>query len=286
MSTDFPYVQYESFFAYRPIAPNTWCFNTCFQTTPVSSDAFLLWGNSKAVMIDCGMSKLNLKTYIDQLSLTDKPIIGVIDTHSHFDHTACNGLFGRAFMHPKAEAGATSGTGSEFYPAGYPITYLHEGDVIDLGNRVLEIFEIPAHDPGSIAILDRTNRILFTGDELESGWVKLNLNCSDTKPGQTIRKHIENMKRLKAMSDRFDMICPSHHGNPISKEIIDHFIVCGAMLLADVETNHAQIDPASYDLSAIPIRERPQVYARYKSAHLGYFLGYAKEQSESVSVPE
>lgn len=276
---DFPYELYESHFSYRQIAPNTWCFNTFCPETPASSDAYLVIGKERAVMIDCGMNKLNLKTYIDQLGLTDKPLIGVINTHSHFDHTACNGLFGHAFMHPNSETGAKSGStaGSECYPLDYGITYLHEGDIIDLGDRPLEIYEIPAHDPGSIAILDSGYRILFSGDELESGWVKLNLRCSDTYPGQTIEKYIANLHRLKAMQSRFDCICPAHHGNPISPETIDHFAICAGILLETVRREHGVILPEYRELDSIPIRERPQVFSRYKSAHLGYFLGYPKE---------
>lgn len=278
--SSFDYPLYESYFAYREIAPGTWCFNTNFQSTPASSDAFLLIGEEKAIMIDCGMSKLNLKTYIDQLRLTDKPILGVIDTHSHFDHTASNGYFGHAFMHPNAEEGARQASPETLndYPMDYGITYVHEGDIIDLGDRPLEIYEIPAHDAGSIAILDPRERLLFTGDECESGWMKLNLRCRDTYPGQSIEAHLANMRRLRDMSDRFDRICPSHHGNPVHKSILDHFITCGQMLLENVRTEHSQIQEEQYNTVDIPLRQRPQVFSRCRSAHMGYFLGYTRKQ--------
>lgn len=38
-----------------------------------------------------------------------------------------------------------------------------KGDVIDLGNRPLEIIELPGHTPGSIGILDVKTRALFAG---------------------------------------------------------------------------------------------------------------------------
>lgn len=279
---NFDYSLYESYFSYRQIAHNTWCFNTVHPSTPASSDAYLVIGDEKAVMIDCGMSRQNLKCYIDQLALTDRPIVGVINTHSHFDHTASNGYFGHAFMHPASEAGAKSASEETLalYPMDYSISYLREGDTIDLGGRVLEIFEIPAHDAGSIVILDETERLLFTGDEIESGWVKLNLRGKDAEPGQSIRAHIANMERLKSLSDRYDFLCPAHHGNPISKETVDQFIVCGNMLLDVVTSEHGEKLEEHYAAMELPIRERPQVLCRYQSAHMGYFLTYLRPQAE------
>lgn len=279
MSTkSFDYPLYESHFSYRQIAPNTWCFNTCHPSTPASSDAYLVIGDDRAIMIDCGMSRLNLKTYIDQLELTTRPIIGVIDTHSHFDHTACNGYFGHAFMHPNAEAGAKSASPETLalYPMDYTISYLHEGDTIDLGGRVLEIFEIPAHDAGSIAILDQKERLLFTGDEIESGWVKCNLRGTDRVPGDSLKAHITNMERLKAMWDKYDFLCPAHHGNPISKETIDQFLVCGKLLLDKITCEYSEVREEHYEAMHLPIKQRPQVLCRFKSAHMGYFLTYVR----------
>ena len=40
---------------------------------------------------------------------------------------------------------------------------LKEGDIIDLGDRPLEIIDNPGHTPGSIAILDVKNRVLIGG---------------------------------------------------------------------------------------------------------------------------
>jgi hypothetical protein len=54
---------------------------------------------------------------------------------------------------------------SHAYPD-YNINILRDGDVIELGNHTLEIISIGAHSPGSIAILDKTERILYSGDEI------------------------------------------------------------------------------------------------------------------------
>ena len=58
---------------------------------------------------------------------------------------------------------------------------LNDGDVIELGNRSLEIIHTPGEAPNHICILDRKDRILFSGDMLLKGpiWTHLeggNLN--------------------------------------------------------------------------------------------------------------
>ena len=52
---------------------------------------------------------------------------------------------------------------------------LNHGQVFDLGNRELEIIELPGHTPGSIVVLDRKNQLMFSGDSLGSGtiWMQL-----------------------------------------------------------------------------------------------------------------
>ena len=51
---------------------------------------------------------------------------------------------------------------------------LTEGDVFDLGGLFLEVYELPGHTPGGIVLLDRKDRILFSGDSiLEQTWMQL-----------------------------------------------------------------------------------------------------------------
>ncbi|GAB5471197.1 MAG: MBL fold metallo-hydrolase [Rhodospirillales bacterium] len=47
-----------------------------------------------------------------------------------------------------------------------PTAVLEEGSVIDLGDRRLEVLELPGHTPGSIGLWEGERRILFTGDAL------------------------------------------------------------------------------------------------------------------------
>ena len=45
---------------------------------------------------------------------------------------------------------------------------LHEGDLIDTGDHVLEVMDTPGHTPGGICLYDRANGLLISGDTLFS----------------------------------------------------------------------------------------------------------------------
>ncbi|MGF2526011.1 MBL fold metallo-hydrolase, partial [Ralstonia pseudosolanacearum] len=46
---------------------------------------------------------------------------------------------------------------------------VYHGDIISLGHRDLEVISLPGHTPGSIAVLDRKYRALFSGDPIQDG---------------------------------------------------------------------------------------------------------------------
>ena len=121
---------------------------------------FLFCGTEQAALIDTGMNTPDAKEIAE--SLTNLPLI-LINTHGDPDHISGNVLFTDFYMCPNEEDNyrAHNGKGN--------IIPIHEGDVIDLGERPLLIIEIPGHTPGSIAILDQNNRILVSGDSVQDG---------------------------------------------------------------------------------------------------------------------
>ena len=120
------------------------------------------------------------------------------------------------------------------FPTDYEIETLEEGRMINLGSRELEILYIGAHSLGSIAILDRTNRILFTGDELDPGQVLCNMS-GEKVPCQSVENHQKNMRKLKARYDEYDIICPAHNGTPIPKSYVNDFIIADQMIMDGIE---------------------------------------------------
>ena len=80
---------------------------------------------------------------------------------------------------------------------------LHEGDVLDLGNRRVECIEVAGHTPGGICFLDETTKILFSGDACNQNL--LVLGCS-------VRKTLEGLYHLKTYETRYERSYSGHIG--------------------------------------------------------------------------
>ena len=149
------------YFESRKVAPGTW------QILSDGDYTYLAEGEKEALVIDSGYGCGNIRAYCQ--SLTEKPVWRIANTHDHFDHTANNGYFDRAYMSEETRKLATipfpSFSGIEF-PRDYPVQVIEEGYRFQLGGRELLTFSMPDHAPGSLAFLDRREGILFCGDEL------------------------------------------------------------------------------------------------------------------------
>ena len=213
-------------FVKRKVAPDTWVLEG------EGAYAYLLTGKDTAMLVDSGMSRHDIHAFCK--TITDLPITGVINTHGHFDHTGGNGYFDKVYMHPLAAETAKTPFGylpPDAYPLDYEPEFVKEGQVFNLGERELEIIFIGAHSPGSLAILDRSNRLLFTGDELEAGQVLLIPSGYDPRT-QTVENHLRQMLKLRERMDEFDYICPSHNGTMIDKSYVDYFIETDELILS------------------------------------------------------
>jgi glyoxylase-like metal-dependent hydrolase (beta-lactamase superfamily II) len=51
-------------------------------------------------------------------------------------------------------------------PGAEPTSYVGDGDILDLGDRTLTVLHVPGHTPGSVALWEGENGLLFTGDTL------------------------------------------------------------------------------------------------------------------------
>lgn len=108
------------------------------------------------------------------------------------------------------------------FPRNYPIVTVKEGYKFDLGNRVLEVFDIPNHTEGGIALLDRKERILFSGDEIMKS-DSVTLNCS-------VAQFEKNMSKLEAHRSEFDKCL----GGPgiVDAIAVDNFVATAKYILS------------------------------------------------------
>lgn len=184
---DIPYYETEL------IAPGTW---------QISSDGdyfYLLEGEREALVIDSGYGCGNTRAFCQ--SLTDKPVKRIVNTHDHFDHTANNCYFDCVYMSEETRPLATipfpSFAGIDF-PKDYPVVIIDEGYIFDLGNREVETIKIPDHAAGSLAFLDKKEKILFCGDELCMPFGKA-LNGSVERAYRMLGKLEDRIEEIKVL---------------------------------------------------------------------------------------
>ena len=168
---------------------------------------FLLAGSERALLIDSGMTVHNAKEIAEELVHVP---VELLNTHADPDHIGSNAEFDEFYMNPAESVNYYKSQGR----CGRMIP-VSDGDVIDLGGRKLEIIHIPGHTPGSIAVLDRRDRALFSGDPVQK-----NGGIFMFGPLRELHAYILSLLKLEAMSDRFDLIYPSHAESPITPDVI------------------------------------------------------------------
>jgi glyoxylase-like metal-dependent hydrolase (beta-lactamase superfamily II) len=186
--------------------------------------SYLILGEKQALLLDTGMGISDMKRLVE--GLTDLPV-SVINSHTHNDHVSGNWRFSRiygmdtAFTRQSAkgtvaDAQAEIGPGMVcgglppgFDPRSYAVKpfhitdWIHGGDTIDLGGRVLEVIPAPGHTPDSIALWDARNGLLFTGDMYYPGPIFL------FRPETDLDAYEASIARMAALGAR--LLLPAHN---------------------------------------------------------------------------
>lgn len=152
--------------------------NRVWRLWDAEKDSFyLVEGDNLAALIDTGIMPGHRILPILR-RLTDKPMLLIL-THAHIDHFHHMDEFDTVYMsHREFELGSDILRGMM---AGKDLDLEHTidmgtGTTIDLGGCTLEICAVPGHTPGSVAIYDSRDGIVFTGDAIGSGcgvWMQL-----------------------------------------------------------------------------------------------------------------
>lgn len=208
------------------IAPNTWLLSEYNLV-----NMFLAVGEEKAALIDTGVGIGDVVA--DIRKITDKPLV-VIITHGHLDH--CLGADGmpEVYMHSDDETNSQRMHNKEgrewyvktrsavWYPGHTeellamlpkeekPFSYkpLVDGQVIDLGGRTLEVIHAPGHSEGSISLLDKANRIMFTGDTANVSLVIP--GKTGPYPGPGMEVYNQSLHKLWNRQEEYDHIAVGH----------------------------------------------------------------------------
>jgi glyoxylase-like metal-dependent hydrolase (beta-lactamase superfamily II) len=249
----------------RLIHTNTWLI------LGDGSNSYLVVGDKWGLMIDTGFATENIQVYAQ--SLTDKPVIMAANTHGHFDHTGGNGWFTHAYMSAKALEIAKvpyASLDASKYPTEYIVTIVGDGDKIDFGDRTLDVIEIPAHAPSSIAFLDRKERIMFTGDEVGSGVM---LVWMQDEPQPTVEQHANNMEKLLLHRHEFDFICGGHDLVMEDASIIEDYLEHDRRIMSGMEGIPWTLKPG-YPADFHMPQPKYKRISVYKNTSLGYDVRY------------
>ena len=189
--------------------------------------SYLILGSKKALLFDTGMGIGRIRKVAE--SLTSVPLL-ILNSHTHPDHIGGNhefenilaldtnftrknsrGFSGadvKAWVQPPRVCGSLP---KDFDPNTYTIRgfstsrYISDGEILDLGDRKLEVIRTPGHTPDALCILDRKNRLLFTGDTFYLGPIYLYL------PETDFAAYMESVTRLEKLTGEIDLLLPAHN---------------------------------------------------------------------------
>lgn len=183
------------------------------------STCYLLCGKEKAMVIDTANGAEDLRAIVR--TLTDLPLV-VVNTHGHADHIFGNVFFQEAWMHPADFALAEEHFRcveegmAKYGVKPCPVRPLTIGQTFDLGGLEVEIVDLQGHTAGSIGVLDKQDKLLFSGDGLNSHiWMQLDHSLS-------IAALRDMLLKLKAEHwEDFDRVLHGHAKDFRGKELTD-----------------------------------------------------------------
>ncbi len=224
----------NDWFEVYQVEKNIWAIYEPHQWQEVIS--YLIVGSKRAILFDTGNGIGNIKEIVDQL--TDKKII-VLNSHSHFDHIGGNHLFDNIhsvatdFTYNNSHGIDNELTKTEVteealckaLPQGVskenhrikPFSIskkINHGDVIDLGDRLIEVIRVPGHTNDSIVLLDRAAGFMWTGDSFYAGPIWLYF------PETDLAAYKKSLAHLVSFTPKLKALFPAHNTPKVAPEYL------------------------------------------------------------------
>jgi glyoxylase-like metal-dependent hydrolase (beta-lactamase superfamily II) len=189
--------------------------------------SYLIVGQKRAVLFDTGLGVGKVSAVVARLTMLP---VTVINSHTHFDHVGGNAefkdiwnrdlpytrknmsgqpnVYSRDALAPERLCGPMpSGTDTKSYSIRpwKNSHWLRDHEQVDLGGRVLEVIFTPGHTPDSVALLDRGNGLLFTGDNFYPGPIYLFV------PETNFAAYTRSVKMLAELEPQIKLLLPQHN---------------------------------------------------------------------------
>jgi len=190
------------------------------------SISHLIIGENKALLFDTGIGLIPIRPIIKKI--TNLPII-VLNSHTHFDHVGGNWEFSdvraietsytkanmNGFENKRIGQDFTDDSFCKDPPKNIDLnniytkewkasSYIKNKDIIDLGNRKIEILHVPGHTPDALALLDKQQGLLFTGDTYYDAELWLYV------PETNLDNYQNSIDRLVQIESKVDYIFGAH----------------------------------------------------------------------------
>lgn len=256
------------------------------------SGVYLLEGRHGSIIISGGMSYLvpDLLHQFDEFGLDEGRIRGMIILHAHFDHIGIVPFFHRRNPGLKIYGSARAwqilseskniDTINQFsrrltermkihvpytadqldWPTGWSGETISEGDVIDLGNREIQIFETPGHSSCSISAYIPQMRALFPSDGggiPYKGTIIASANSNFTLYLESLKK-MEMLQIDYLCADHFGYICGNEAKSYISASI--DLAIKERARLEDIYRRSLDIDAAAREMACSFIEANPDYF--------------------------
>lgn len=249
---------------------------------------FLIEGSGKALLIDALTGVGSLKAFVREL--TDLPV-QLVNTHGHVDHCGANFEYKECWINPAdvalmyehsdpemrlgfAKSGAAFGPlpvdskPSDVIPPCPVKTYpVYDGDVFDLGGVKLEAIAVPGHTYGTIVLLDRAQRIVYSGDACNANTLLF------LQGSTTIEEYKESLLHFKSFQPAFDGMYGGHGPGPVPNTLIDEAIELCDEIMAGTDD---QVPAASMGRSCFYAREKEPDFRRKDGGIAN--IAYAKDR--------
>lgn len=155
-----------------------------FTFNPFSENTYIVYDpdTKEGIVVDPGMIEPDEKQRFDTfVSVRKIHLTMIVNTHMHIDHCIGNNYIKEKYAIKSAcfateiAFGEILDTQARYFGlnyTGYNTTVddvLSDGQLIHIGDNILEVIALPGHSPGGLALYDRKDGWLISGDSLFSG---------------------------------------------------------------------------------------------------------------------
>ncbi|MBM9616158.1 MBL fold metallo-hydrolase [Desulfobulbus rhabdoformis] len=193
---------------------------------------YLLNGSERSLLIDTGLGICDIHEQV--IKLTDKPIVAIA-THIHWDHIGGHKFFPQFYAHQnelhwlrgefpltleqiksmvvdRCELPEGYDVNKYEFFQGTPTKVLNDNEIIDLGDRFVQIVHTPGHSPGHMCFWEKERGYLFTGDLVYKDTLFAYFPSTDPEA------YLNSLERVAALPVK--RVLPAHHTLNIAPEIL------------------------------------------------------------------